>query len=472
MPGHGLCNGGHVAAQEGIAGAFVFQSCRKRWHAGRTLVAGLRDTLRQRCVFRIDVLREGGVVQRVFVRTANPRVARQRRDAIQRSQHLGWRAFEQPPAAEAEKRVAAEQHATVVQPRVEGDVGEGVAGHGKYVEADAKLFDPDVFAIGHASCGQGDAILERSEHRNLEALQQRRNAADVVGVVVRHQDRDRFEAALARRKHWRSLTRIHDQRTAGLVGQRPDVVVREGRKRLQGKHGGDYTCPLCWKRRTMPAPIFRRQPDPLAAQAAAEWFDGEAGRGLLAVEAGLLAPVLGRYGGSHVLHLLPCVNAPRLPMDARTRHLTCLFRERDVWCGDLRSAAGNLPLRGDSMDAILAWHVLADAPERELLAAELLRVLAPEGVLVVVELDPWSLCRAGWGRRGPSAWPASAAIRQLRGIGFELVAREGLGARWSRGKARATHQRLTDFPLPARASYALSFSKHEAAGAAVGLAMA
>ncbi|MEZ5544882.1 MAG: methyltransferase domain-containing protein [Lysobacteraceae bacterium] len=222
----------------------------------------------------------------------------------------------------------------------------------------------------------------------------------------------------------------------------------------------------------MPVPIFRRQPDPLAAQAAAAWFDGDIGRGLLAAEAQLLVPLLERYGGANVLHLLPCDSAPRLPQGAKTRQLTHLFRDKEVWHGDLRSAAGNLPLRGDSMDAILAWHVLADAPERELLAAELLRVLAPEGTLMVVELDPWSLRRSIWARHGPVAWPATAAIAHLQGIGFDLLARDGLGARWSRGKVQATQSRFTDLPLPARASYALSFRKREAAGAVVGLAMA
>ncbi len=222
----------------------------------------------------------------------------------------------------------------------------------------------------------------------------------------------------------------------------------------------------------MPAPFFRRQPDPLAARAAAAWFAGETGRGLLAAEAELLVPLLERHGGASALRLLPCDSAPRWPAGAKTRQLTCLLRDREGWHGDLRGAAGNLPLRGDSMDAILAWHVLADAPERELLAAELLRVLTPEGVLVVVELDPWSLCRTAWARHGPTAWPASAAVRHLQNFGFDLLARDDLGARWSRGKSQATPRHFADLPLPARASYALSFRKREAAGAAVGLAMA
>lgn len=198
---------------------------------------------------------------------------------------------------------------------------------------------------------------------------------------------------------------------------------------------------------------------------------------MLAFEAAALAPLLECDPGASALHLRPCQDAPELPSGARTRLVTTLFRERGGqgelrWSGDLRSVVENLPLREGSVELIVAWHVLADAQDRGLLATELHRVLAPEGALWLVEFDPWSACWWTFGRRGLPAWTANRAGALMRASGFHLQRQCGIGRRWPFGAALSAKRVRWRLPMVAQTSFALKFVKREAAGTLVGMATA
>ena len=63
-----------------------------------------------------------------------------------------------------------------------------------------------------------------------------RYAADVVGMMMRHQDGDRLEPGVHFAQHDVRVAGIDHDGTAVVVGQGPDVVVFERRQGAQGKH--------------------------------------------------------------------------------------------------------------------------------------------------------------------------------------------------------------------------------------------
>lgn len=93
------------------------------------------------------------------------------------------------------------------------------------------------------------------------------------------------------------------------------------------------------------------------------------------------------------------------------------------WRGPLRARLLELPFVDDSLCVVLACRVGAAEATRET-AAELARVLAPHGTLLVVGLHPWSLWRGGV---APGRWE-----RHLRAAGLSVKPAQRLGAPWPR----------------------------------------
>ena len=88
--------------------------------------------------------------------------------------------------------------------------------------------------VTNASGGEPDALVPRRYHGHAGPVpQQFRDAADVVVVMMRQQDRVRRRCAGQRIEHWRCLAGIDDQRAAGGVAQQPDDVVLERWNLLQ-----------------------------------------------------------------------------------------------------------------------------------------------------------------------------------------------------------------------------------------------
>ena len=233
MRRHGRAHGGILAAQERIAGTFVVEG---GWQAGlvcRAQAADFGGAFAQGCVTRIDRGRKGRVRQRVFVPAADQSLAGQGRQALQRGMHLRGRAFEHPPAAQAEQGIPAEQQAIAIHVMaMERDMAAGMPGDLDGREPPRAGFD-DV-TIDDATGRAGDAFVLRRDHRYAGPVpQQVRHAADVVVVVVGQQDRVRRWCASQRSEYRRGLAGIDDHGSAGGVAQQPDDVVLERWNLLQ-----------------------------------------------------------------------------------------------------------------------------------------------------------------------------------------------------------------------------------------------
>jgi len=126
-------------------------------------------------------------------------------------------------------------------------------------------------------------------------------------------------------------------------------------------------------------------------QALQQWFGSPLGQMVRDAEHGAVCELLGRREGMHLLQVGAYGSQPDLCVPSAVRHWTT-----DVVGSPglaLRAWPDDLPLKSDSLDAVVLVHVLefADAPHPIL--REAVRVLAPDGVLLIIGFNPLSL----WG---------------------------------------------------------------------------
>lgn len=173
----------------------------------------------------------------------------------------------------------------------------------------------------------------------------------------------------------------------------------------------------------MPVAVAARQLD---ARVDA-WYASAMAAALVREEQRQIAPLLTRCRGVRGLFLRPHASLPASLSGHLLQQIVALARVGDGWIGDARMPGDALALQRDAVDLIVALHTLADAPSRADLLLEYERVLSSEGILLVVELNPWSLFRWRWQRRGPRAFGSGACARALREAGFDVISRYAVG---------------------------------------------
>lgn len=165
------------------------------------------------------------------------------------------------------------------------------------------------------------------------------------------------------------------------------------------------------------------------------WFASDLGRYLRAEEARLLDRLLPDLFGYHALQIGQMAG-DNLMASCRIRHCVVLDVERPDVPGlsPLRADPAQLPFAKDSLDLVFVHHGLDAAPSPHALLREAARVLIPEGHLVVVGFNPWSL----WGlwRLFRLPWADLPWLRRPLGpqrladwltlLDFEVVGLEGV----------------------------------------------
>lgn len=147
-----------------------------------------------------------------------------------------------------------------------------------------------------------------------------------------------------------------------------------------------------------------------------------------------LKPGLQRCAGTHALLLDASRQhvAPALPM---LGCWTSLVVRQDGYHGDLRAAVDvSLPFIDDAFDLVLARHALELAREPVALLHEIIRVLAPGGVLAVTGIHPvggWSPW-FHWRARGvsPMLHMPWRLRHQLQGAGLRIEQVHRVGSIW------------------------------------------
>ncbi|MDP2227132.1 MAG: methyltransferase domain-containing protein [Moraxellaceae bacterium] len=140
--------------------------------------------------------------------------------------------------------------------------------------------------------------------------------------------------------------------------------------------------------------LFKPEPRTDLQKDFRQWFATDLGSYLLAEEDALLTQVLPDLFGYHALQIGQVV--PRnLLISSRIRHCCIVDAALPVVEGlsPLRAEPEHLPFANNSLDLVLIHHGLDGAASPHALLREASRVLIPEGHLLILGFNPWSL----WG---------------------------------------------------------------------------
>lgn len=109
-----------------------------------------------------------------------------------------------------------------------------------------------------------------------------------------------------------------------------------------------------------------------------------------------------------------------------------LHRARDRFEGQLQCLDTQLPIAGGCLSLVYALFVLESSPDPALLMQEIARALKPEGVAVVITVNPWSPARLRWAGRSGRAISPARIERFGREAGLEKVRSHHVGPFWPR----------------------------------------
>lgn len=178
--------------------------------------------------------------------------------------------------------------------------------------------------------------------------------------------------------------------------------------------------------------LFQFDPPPDLQPDLAAWFASDLGQDLLAAQEKVVADILPDLFGYHALQLGQVVGR-NLLASSRIRH-RCVVSEQPSVDGlsPLRARPEQLPFAADSIDLVFIHHALDTAVSPHALLRETSRVLIPEGHLLILGFNPWSLwglwrffrfpwTKAPWLRRGLSPQRLADWLTLL---GFEVVGLE------------------------------------------------
>lgn len=145
-------------------------------------------------------------------------------------------------------------------------------------------------------------------------------------------------------------------------------------------------------------------------------------------------PELTRVFGQHGLYLRPLQSHPRELSGNMLANVVCLHRQDQGLDGAVRCVDHALPICSSSLSLVYSLFMLESSPDPGLLMQEISRVLQPEGIAMVVSLNPWSLAQLQW--QGGGRVSSSATIERLaHAADLEVVRRRFLGPHWSGKRA-------------------------------------
>ena len=139
--------------------------------------------------------------------------------------------------------------------------------------------------------------------------------------------------------------------------------------------------------------LLRGMPDSnILATLVGRWFQTRQGSEVLAAERAIVAPILSRLFGYHILQV-GCNEECSLIEDSPVGH-KIIFAP--AWRSGARHPIADnedLPLATDSMDVVVVHHALDFTDDSHRLLREVTRVLRPGGQMLIIGFNPYSL----WG---------------------------------------------------------------------------
>lgn len=193
----------------------------------------------------------------------------------------------------------------------------------------------------------------------------------------------------------------------------------------------------------MPPAPARRQPD----RPADIWFRREATLGLVRDVQRQAIPELTRVFGHGGLYLRPSPAVPATLSGNMLANVLSLHREGDAFVGDLACQDRALPVASGCLSLVYALFVLETSPDPVALLAESARVLKPDGVALILSLNPWVPGHLRWAFRGLRAREGATVATQVREAGLEVQRRHNLGPVWSPPQGLDLGSRRSPDPL-------------------------
>lgn len=128
------------------------------------------------------------------------------------------------------------------------------------------------------------------------------------------------------------------------------------------------------------------------------WLETQYGKELFEYEQNLIKKVLSKIFGLHILQIgLPAINY--FTDGCRVNHKMVVSNKTNFKSTDERSTLyckdSLIPLETNSIDAVLIAHELEFSQDPHAVIREIDRILLPEGHLIILAFNPWSL----WGLR-------------------------------------------------------------------------
>lgn len=143
-------------------------------------------------------------------------------------------------------------------------------------------------------------------------------------------------------------------------------------------------------------------------------------------------PELTRIFGQHGLYLRPSPDLPEELSGNMLGRVMSLHRTAQGFGGQLCCIDGQVPVSGGCLSLVYALLVLESSPDPAMLMQEIARMLKPEGVALIVSVNPWSPARWRWPGRGGRAISQARVERLGREAGLERVRSQPVGPFWPR----------------------------------------
>jgi SAM-dependent methyltransferase len=208
----------------------------------------------------------------------------------------------------------------------------------------------------------------------------------------------------------------------------------------------------------MPSVSPSSQPNPPTPA----WLEGAAGRQLLADVQRDALPEMTRVFGQYGLYLRPSESISSDLSGNLLGRVVSLWRAGGGFRGDVGCVDPEIPLASSSLSLIYALFVVEGAPSPAVLLHEFARMLKPEGVVLVLSLNPWSPAQLRW-LRPPASSSSNRLERLSQEAGLEVVRRQYLGPFWPAGRPVAYDPRRRSLADAFRAGRLTVLRRREAA---------
>lgn len=158
------------------------------------------------------------------------------------------------------------------------------------------------------------------------------------------------------------------------------------------------------------------------------WYDTLAGKQVLQQVDDLCAQYMSEIFGYYALEMGALSGHTNLFEHSRVAFSASLGANQQKH--DILATPEQLPIETDNIDLVVASHVLEASTDPHQVLREIDRILVPEGQLILIGFNPWSLMRAGHALRKKVDLPNMSRVRDWFSLlDFEMLDVQYLGFR-------------------------------------------